>query len=89
MPFDFTARTARQALWLGALGLVLLVRGDRVTIGAVERYITDTAWERGWVEPFLDRAAGGLKDVLWQSVQLDAGADERSIFSDAIGRRFR
>jgi len=22
-----------------------------VTIGAVERYITDTAWERGWVEP--------------------------------------
>jgi glutamate synthase (NADPH/NADH) small chain len=22
-----------------------------VTIGAVERYITDTAWERGWVQP--------------------------------------
>jgi glutamate synthase (NADPH/NADH) small chain len=22
-----------------------------VTIGAVERYITDTAWERGWVDP--------------------------------------
>ena len=22
-----------------------------VTIGAVERYITDTAWERGWVKP--------------------------------------
>ncbi|HUF56549.1 MAG TPA: NAD(P)-dependent oxidoreductase [Thermohalobaculum sp.] len=22
-----------------------------VTIGAVEKYITDTAWERGWVEP--------------------------------------
>ena len=24
---------------------------DSVTIGAVERYITDTAWERGWVKP--------------------------------------
>ena len=24
---------------------------DRVTIGAVERYITDTAFERGWVKP--------------------------------------
>src|SRR5690606_25770834 len=22
-----------------------------VTIGAVERYITDTAWEKGWVKP--------------------------------------
>ena len=24
---------------------------DSVTIGAVEKYITDTAWERGWVRP--------------------------------------
>ncbi|MBR0672220.1 NAD(P)-dependent oxidoreductase [Neoroseomonas soli] len=24
---------------------------DAVTIGAVEKYITDTAWERGWVKP--------------------------------------
>ena len=24
---------------------------ESVTIGAVERYITDTAWERGWVSP--------------------------------------
>jgi glutamate synthase (NADPH) small chain len=24
-----------------------------VTIGAVERYITDTAWEKGWVEPIV------------------------------------
>src|SRR5690606_11538373 len=24
---------------------------ESVTIGAVERYITDTAWERGWVKP--------------------------------------
>ena len=23
-----------------------------VTIGAVEKYITDTAWERGWIKPF-------------------------------------
>jgi glutamate synthase (NADPH/NADH) small chain len=23
-----------------------------VTIGAIERFITDTAWERGWVKPF-------------------------------------
>jgi glutamate synthase (NADPH) small chain len=26
-----------------------------VTIGAVERYITDTAWEQGWVKPALPR----------------------------------
>jgi glutamate synthase (NADPH) small chain len=26
-----------------------------VTIGAIERYITDTAWERGWVKPALPR----------------------------------
>src|SRR5258706_5106589 len=24
---------------------------ESVTIGAVEKYITDTAWERGWVQP--------------------------------------
>ncbi|MEP0346260.1 MAG: hypothetical protein ABJE27_15950, partial [Rhodopirellula bahusiensis] len=24
-----------------------------VTIGAVEKYITDTAWEEGWVEPLV------------------------------------
>jgi len=24
---------------------------DAVTIGSVERYITDTAWERGWIKP--------------------------------------
>jgi glutamate synthase (NADPH/NADH) small chain len=34
-----------------------------VTIGAVERYITDTAWERGWVQPIrpvreLDQSVG-------------------------------
>ena len=26
-------------------------RHDAVTIGAVEKYITDSAWERGWVKP--------------------------------------
>ncbi|MFI5019985.1 MAG: NAD(P)-binding protein, partial [Dongiales bacterium] len=26
-----------------------------VTIGAVERYITDTAWEKGWVKPVTPR----------------------------------
>ena len=27
-----------------------------VTIGAIERYITDTAWEKGWVKPVKPRA---------------------------------
>jgi len=31
-----------------------------VTIGAVEKYITDTAWEQGWVEPVQVGAATGL-----------------------------
>jgi len=31
-----------------------------VTIGSVEKYITDTAWERGWVEPVQVGAATGL-----------------------------
>jgi glutamate synthase (NADPH) small chain len=30
-----------------------------VTIGAVEKYITDTAWERGWVEEIAPRAERG------------------------------
>jgi glutamate synthase (NADPH/NADH) small chain len=30
-----------------------------VTIGAVEKYITDTAWEEGWVEPVIVGAASG------------------------------
>ncbi len=29
---------------------------ESVTIGAVEKYITDTAWERGWVKPPVPRA---------------------------------
>jgi len=29
---------------------------ESVTIGAVEKYITDTAWERGWVKPPKPRA---------------------------------
>jgi glutamate synthase (NADPH/NADH) small chain len=31
-----------------------------VTIGAVERYITDTAWERGWVKPSIPSRENGL-----------------------------
>ncbi len=30
-----------------------------VTIGSVEKYITDTAWENGWVEPLVPGAATG------------------------------
>ena len=30
-----------------------------VTIGAVEKYITDTAWERGWVKPLAPRRERG------------------------------
>ncbi len=30
-----------------------------VTIGAVEKYITDTAWERGWVKPLTARRERG------------------------------
>ena len=35
-----------------------------VTIGAVEKYITDTAWEEGWVQPLAARggAAGERRD---------------------------
>ena len=32
---------------------------DSVTIGAVERYITDTAFDRGWVRPAAPRAENG------------------------------
>jgi glutamate synthase (NADPH/NADH) small chain len=31
-----------------------------VTIGSVEKYITDTAWERGWVKPIAPRRENGL-----------------------------
>jgi len=33
---------------------------ESVTIGAVERFITDTAWERGWVKPARPRHENGL-----------------------------
>ncbi len=32
---------------------------ESVTIGAVERFITDTAWERGWVKPARPRHENG------------------------------
>src|ERR1700759_1710308 len=31
-----------------------------VTIGSVEKFITDTAWEEGWVEPLIAGAANGM-----------------------------
>jgi glutamate synthase (NADPH/NADH) small chain len=33
---------------------------ESVTIGAVERFITDTAWERGWVKPGRPKRENGL-----------------------------
>ncbi|WP_439817053.1 NAD(P)-dependent oxidoreductase [Zavarzinia sp. CC-PAN008] len=30
---------------------------DSVTIGSVEKYLTDTAWEQGWVRPLVPRRA--------------------------------
>lgn len=42
-------------------GNCVIERGyDSVTIGAVERYITDTAFERGWVRPAAPRMENGL-----------------------------
>ena len=42
-------------------GNCVIERGfESVTIGAVERYITDTAWERGWVRPPTPRAENGF-----------------------------
>ncbi len=32
---------------------------EAVTIGSVERYITDTAWDKGWIKPFTPRAERG------------------------------
>ena len=32
---------------------------ESVTIGAVEKYITDTAWERGWIKPIVPKAEHG------------------------------
>ena len=37
---------------------------DSVTIGAVERYITDTAFERGWVKPGTPRVENGLSAAI-------------------------
>ncbi len=39
-----------------------------VTIGAIERYITDTAWERGWV-----RAAAPRRELPWSVGIIGAG----------------
>ena len=37
-----------------------------VTIGAVEKYITDTAWEEGWVQPIRPQISGKVL-VAWLS----------------------
>ena len=34
-----------------------------VTIGSIEKYITDTAWEKGWVKPI--NVKKELKAVSW------------------------
>ena len=34
-----------------------------VTIGSVEKYITDTAWEEGWVQPLRPARASGRESV--------------------------
>ncbi len=42
-------------------GNCVIERGfESVTIGAVERFITDTAWERGWVKPARPRRENGI-----------------------------
>jgi glutamate synthase (NADPH/NADH) small chain len=42
-------------------GNCVIERGyESVTIGAVERYITDTAWERGWIKPAAPRVENGM-----------------------------
>ena len=42
-------------------GNCVIERGfESVTIGAVERYITDTAFERGWVRPIEPRGENGM-----------------------------
>jgi ATP-dependent helicase/nuclease subunit A len=41
------------------------------------------AGERGWIEPFFERSPL-LREALWRAVELDPGADERSIYDEAI-----
>ena len=36
-----------------------------VTIGSIEKYITDTAWEKGWVKPF--KVKRELKTISWNN----------------------
>lgn len=60
---------------------------DAVTIGSVEKYITDTAWEKGWVEPVnVGRNAASLSVLLalglpdWRRRNICAWADMMSPF---------
>ena len=34
-----------------------------VTIGAVEKFLTDTAWKEGWVQPLVPLADRGAQSV--------------------------
>jgi len=56
-------------------------RHDTVTIGSIERFITDTAWERGWAQPpqplqEIDRSVGIIGAG-------SASMDTRSMFMTA------
>lgn len=54
---------------------------ESVTIGAVERFITDTAWERGWVKP------GRPRKELAQSVGIIGAGPGGLAAADQLRRR--
>ncbi|MGB1540468.1 MAG: glutamate synthase subunit beta, partial [Rickettsiales bacterium] len=50
---------------------------DSVTIGSVEKYITDTAWENGWVKPFPPAKESGLSVAIIGSGPAGLAAAEK------------
>ena len=52
-----------------------------VTIGSVEKFITDTAWEEGWVEPLVARP--GARPVGRRDRRGPGRADRRRISARA------
>ena len=56
---------------------------DSVTIGAVERYITDTAWDQGWIKPFTPKhelsASSAPAPAAWPPPNACAGVAMRSM----------